>query len=112
LVGHHEDAAVALDGGADREPDAGVAGGRLDDRAARLQLPFALGRLDHRQPDAVLDRAAGVQVLELCKDLCAAAWAELREADDGRRPDELEEGRELRRHRWEAYATNRRWRKT
>ena len=67
LVGHDEDAAVALERRGDREADAGVAGGRLDDRAARLELPVALGRLDHRHPDPVLDRAAGVEVLELCE---------------------------------------------
>ena len=34
LVGHHEDAAVALAGCRERKADAGVAGRRLDDRAA------------------------------------------------------------------------------
>ncbi len=68
LVGHHEDAAVALQGGRDRQAVPGVAGRRLDDRAARLEEPRPLGRLDHRQPDAVLDRAAGVEHLELGQD--------------------------------------------
>ena len=65
LVRHHEDAAVAARCRRDREPDAGVARGRLDDRPAGPELPLALGRLDHRHPDPVLVRAAGVQVLEL-----------------------------------------------
>ena len=65
LVGHHEDAAVALERGRDGQAVAGVAGGRLDDRAARLEQAGALGRLDHRQADAVLDRAARVEHLEL-----------------------------------------------
>ena len=68
LVGHDEDAAVALACRRDGEADAGVAGGRLDDRPARLQLPLALGLLDHREADPVLDRAAGVEVLELGED--------------------------------------------
>jgi hypothetical protein len=72
LVRHHEDAAIALDRRADREADAGVAGGRLDDRAAGPELALAFGRLDHRQPDPVLHRAAGVQVLELREHLGAA----------------------------------------
>ena len=37
LVGHHEHALVAALAGDDRQADAGVAAGRLDDRAARLQ---------------------------------------------------------------------------
>ena len=75
LVGHHEDAAVALLRRRDREADAGVARGRLDDRAAGLQLPVALGRLDHREPDPVLDRAARVQELELREDRARARRA-------------------------------------
>ena len=98
LVRHHEDAAVALDRGADREPDAGVARGRLDDRPARLQLSLALGRFDHRQADAILHGAAGVQVLELRENLRAAARAQLVEADDRRRADELEDARVLAGH--------------
>ena len=65
LVGHHEDAAIALERGGDREAVAGVAAGRLDDGPARLEEAGALGGLDHRQADAVLDRAAGVEHLQL-----------------------------------------------
>jgi hypothetical protein len=65
LVRHHDDQLVALLGRHQRERQAGVAGGRLDDRAAGLEPPVALGRLDHRLADAVLDRAAGILVLEL-----------------------------------------------
>ena len=65
LVGHHEDAAIALERGRDRQAVAGVARRRLDDRAAGLEQARALGRLDHRQPDPVLDRAARVEHLEL-----------------------------------------------
>ena len=35
------------------------------------QAALRLGRLDHRQPDAVLDRAGGVHRLELAEDLRA-----------------------------------------
>ena len=65
LVGAHEDAVVALLLGHHRQPDAGVAGGRLDDRAAGLELAGRLGRLDHPRRDAVLHRPAGVEVLDL-----------------------------------------------
>ncbi len=108
LVRHHEDAAVALARRRDREPDAGVAGGRLDDRAAGLQLPLALGRLDHREPDPVLHRAARIQVLELGEDPCAARWRQLLEPHDRRRADQVEQRWVLARHRREAYATRRR----
>ena len=48
---------IALRGAHERERDAGVAAGRLDDRrAARLDPAVPLGGLDHRHADAVLDR--------------------------------------------------------
>ncbi len=68
LVRADEDALVALLLGDDGEPDARVPTGRLDDRAAGLQLPALLGRLDHAQRDAVLHRPAGVEVLDLGQD--------------------------------------------
>ena len=86
LVGHDEDAAVALARRGDGQPDAGVARGRLDDRAARLELPLALGLLDHREADPVLDRAARVQVLELGEDAGVARRREPVEPYDRREP--------------------------
>ena len=68
LVRHHEDAPIAADRSGDRQTVAGVAGGRLDDRPSGLQQPFALGRLDHPEPDAILHRAARVQHLQLRED--------------------------------------------
>ena len=98
LVGHHEDAAVALLRRRDREPDAGVARGRLDDRAARLELPVALGGLDHREPDPVLVRAARVQELELREDRPGHVARDPVEPDDRRVADQVEHGRVLARH--------------
>ncbi len=69
LVRHDEDAAVAAKGCRHREPGARVARRRLDDRAARAQTAVLLRRLDHREPDTVLHRAAGVQILELRQQL-------------------------------------------
>ena len=105
LVRHHEDAAVAARGRRDREPDAGVARGRLDDRPAGLQLPLALGGLDHRHPDPVLVRAARIQVLELREQRRRDVAADPVEPDDRRLADEVEQRRVLARHRGEAYAT-------
>ena len=65
LVGHHEDAPIALDGGCLGEADAGIARGRLNDDAAWLEQPRPLRRLDHRQRDPVLDRSSRIHVLEL-----------------------------------------------
>ncbi len=73
LVGHDEDAPVALDGGGHRQTDPGVAGGWLDDRAARLEPPLALGLLDHADADPVLDRTARVEHLQLRRDRRADA---------------------------------------
>ena len=92
LVRHHEDAAVAAQRRRHREADAGVARGRLDDRASGPQPPVLLRGLDHREPDAVLHRAAGVQVLELREELAGDVATEPLEPHDRRVPDELEDG--------------------
>ena len=68
LVGQHEDAAIALDGGDQGQADAGVAGRGLDDGAARPQPAALLGLVDHRQADTILDAAAGVHRLDLDAD--------------------------------------------
>ena len=96
LVGHDEDAAVALERRRDRQAVAGVARRRLDDRAARLEQAGALGRLDHRQADPVLDRAARVERLELGEDerlvLEAAEVAgDAGQPDERRVADEIED---------------------
>jgi hypothetical protein len=72
LVGHHQHHAVALDARHQRQADAGVARGRLDHHAARLQAAVRLGRGDHRHADPVLDRSARVLRLELEEQLAKA----------------------------------------
>ena len=68
VVRHGQDQPVALGRAHQRQPDAGVARGRLDDhRLARAHPPLALGRLDHRQRDAILERAARVELLALAE---------------------------------------------
>ena len=74
----------------------GVARRRLDDRAAGLEQARLLGRLDHRQPDAVLDRAARVEHLELRQEQrLAIAGPEIarepRDADERRAAHEVED---------------------
>ena len=95
LVRHDEDAAIATKRGGDREADTGVARRGLDDRAARTQLSLPLRGLDHREPDPVLHRTPGVQVLELREQLTRDTSAQALEPDDRSRADELENGRVL-----------------
>ena len=85
-VGHDQDQPIALDRGDHGEADAGVAAGRLDDGAAGLQAAVGLGRLDHSEADAVLDRAAGVGALALHPHLVVgeqAGEADVRGVADG-----------------------------
>ena len=83
--------AVALRDADLRQAEAGIAGGRLDDGAAGRQPAVALGGLDHRQRDAVLDRAAGILAFEL-EEQPAGAGVELGELDDRRLADQVEHG--------------------
>ena len=91
LVGDREDAAVALDRRGDREADAGVAARGLDDHAARLQLAPPLGALDDREADAVLDRAARVEVLGLAVERRADPAPDAAQAHERRPADHLDD---------------------
>ena len=69
-LGHDDDDAIAprrRDGG---KTDAGVAGGGLDDDGIGLEQSPALGIVDHRLGNAVLDRAGGVEIFKLGKQTC------------------------------------------
>src|SRR5258706_2361254 len=68
----------------------------LDDRTGGLEKPGALGRLDHRQADSILDRAAGIEHLELGQEeRLLVERAELpgdaAQANEGRVADEIED---------------------
>ena len=65
---HDDDDAVAARGGHGGKADARVAGGRLDDDGAGLQLALGLRLIDHRLGDTVLHAAGGVEVLQLRED--------------------------------------------
>jgi hypothetical protein len=67
-LGHHDEHAVALDGGDHGEGVAGVAGGGLDDGVAPPEEAFALGAFDHVLRDARLYRTRRVEVLALAVD--------------------------------------------
>ncbi len=69
LVGDDQQQPVALAGRDQGQPQARIAGGGFDQRGAGLDAPLALGRLDHVQPDAILDGTAGILVLQLQEQL-------------------------------------------
>ena len=67
-LGHGDDQLVAAGGAGERQADAGVAAGRLDDGGVLVDLAVALGGVDHGHADAVLDRPERVEVLQLGDD--------------------------------------------
>ena len=92
LVGHGEDAAVALHGGPHGDAEAGVAGGVLDDGAAALDLAAFLGLVEDEHGHAVLDGAGGVHVLALDEDGGHPGLDDLVQADEGGVADGVEDG--------------------
>ena len=65
---HGQDELVAFGRRHERQRDAGIAAGRLDDHRVLLEHPALLGRLDHGHADAVLDAAQRVEELALEQD--------------------------------------------
>jgi hypothetical protein len=72
-LGHDQDQFIAFDRRDHRKADSGVARGRLDDRAARLELTAPLRVFDHRERDSILDRAARIRPLRFHPDFGAVA---------------------------------------
>ena len=62
----------------------------FDDRSARLEPPLALGLLDDRHADAILDRAAGIEELRLRVDRRAHAARHAVQPDERRPSDRVE----------------------
>src|SRR4051794_1286739 len=71
--------------------DAGVAGGRLEDRPILGEVARRLGRLDHPLGDAIFQRAGRVLALELGPHPNAGLGAEAGEADERRVADRVED---------------------
>ena len=72
LVRNDQQQPITLLGRDEREPQAGVARRRFNERATGLELARALGCLNQVQPHAVLDGAAGILVLQLEKQLAGS----------------------------------------
>ena len=81
-LGHVEHELVAARRGDEGQGDARVAAGRLDDGHARLELAVALGGVDHRHADAVLDAVRRVVEFELRDDLRDSAFSYPVKADE------------------------------
>ena len=64
-LGHDDDDAIAPRRRNRGKTDSGVAGGGLDDDGIGIEQSPALGVVDHRLGDAVLDRAGGVEIFKL-----------------------------------------------
>ena len=80
-LGHDDDRAVAAGVADQRQADPGIAGGALDDDAARPQQTALLGVLDDKKRGTVLDRASGVQELGLAEDRAAGLFRSVARLD-------------------------------
>ena len=69
FLSQNKDAFIPANRCHERQTDTGIARGCLDYRAARLKHAFALGPVDHRDADAILDGIARIQALHLGIDL-------------------------------------------
>lgn len=65
LLGHDNDAFVALDSASQSQTNTSVSRSGLDDVVAWFQVASLLGLLNHSHSDTVLDTATSVQVLAL-----------------------------------------------
>ena len=68
LVGDGENHFVAAHRGDERQSHAGISGCTLDNCSAWFEQAFALGIINHRDADAILHRAAGIQVVHFRVD--------------------------------------------
>src|SRR5690606_5814710 len=78
-----EDAAVAPGDGGQGQARARVAARALDDRPARPQQSAPLGVFDHGDADAVFDRAARVEELDLDEHRARQVGGDLRQPHEG-----------------------------
>ena len=83
-LGHGKRQRIALGRGHERQGDARVAAGRLNDVRVGRELARLLGRLDHRPANAVLYAAARVEELQLRQHRRAARRHDAVELDQRR----------------------------
>src|SRR5690606_27993234 len=92
LVRYHQHHPIALGAADQRQAEAGVSRGRLDDGSAGAQTAVALGGIDHGKADAILYRAAGVLRFQLEKE-GARAGVQAADAHQRRIADQFKHGR-------------------
>ena len=63
----------------------------LDDRPTGLELAVAHRGVDHREPDAILHAAAGIEVLDLREHRARAIARHLAQPDERRVADRLKD---------------------
>ena len=66
---HGQNQPVPLDRGNQRKTDARIAGRRFDNQPSGPEQSPLFGVLDHRQRDAVLDAATGIEIFHFGEDL-------------------------------------------
>ena len=71
---HHNDDAVAACRRDGRQADARVAGGRLDDDAARLERALSFRIVNHALRNTILDRTGGIEILQLGQNMCVQVF--------------------------------------
>ena len=91
LVRHHEHAAVFPARGHDGKPDPCVPGRRLDDRPARLEQVGALRSVEHRDTDAILHAATGLEQLELRDQVAGQLAADAIQPYERRVADQIDQ---------------------
>ena len=79
--------AIAARIGDERQADAGVAGGRLDDQAAGAQFAALFRLQDHLPAGAILHRAAGVHEFGLAEDRASGRLGGALQLDERRMAD-------------------------
>ncbi len=67
LVRYNENTAITFGRGDQRQPQPGIAGSRLDNRAAGYELAIPLGRFNHGERDPIFDRTGRILIFQLQK---------------------------------------------
>ena len=83
--------AIAARIGDEREPDAGIAGGRLDHEPAGLEFAALLGFEDHLTAGAVLHRLAGIHEFGLAENGAAGQRGRALQLDQRRVADGVDD---------------------